>query len=43
MTPLSLLGWLVDAGLDDLRLTISGVRLALVGAATAGVRFGSAR
>jgi hypothetical protein len=42
MTPLSLLGWLVDAGLDDLTLAISGVGSALVGAVTAGVRSGSA-
>lgn len=39
----AVLGRLVDAGLDDLMLAIAGIGLALVGAATAGVRFGSSR
>lgn len=39
----AVLGRLVDAGLDNLMLAIAGIGLALVGAATAGVRFGSSR
>jgi len=39
----AVLGRLVDAGVDNLMLAIAGIGLALVGAATAGVRFGSPR
>lgn len=39
----AVLGRLVDAGLDNLMLALAGMGLALVGAATAGVRFGGAR
>ena len=39
----AVLGRLVDAGLDNLMLAIAGIGLAMVGAATAGVRFGSSR
>jgi predicted MFS family arabinose efflux permease len=39
----AVLGRLVDAGHDNLMLALAGMGLALVGAATAGVRFGSAR
>jgi MFS family permease len=40
MTSYALAYGLVDAGRDNLMLAIAGVGLALVGALTAGVRFG---
>jgi predicted MFS family arabinose efflux permease len=39
----AVLGRLVDTGLDNLMLALAGMGLTLVGAATAGVRFGGAR